>query len=109
VNTYSKDHMYKLCQDHLKKYVLIETVNGDRIEGVIIDLDDEHVYLVIPDQTHSQFNQSSFRQFGPPYPHGGGYYPYGYGYGYGYPPGRFALRRLILPLTTIAALSLIPW
>lgn len=109
MTTYSKDHMYKLCQDHLKKYVLVETVNGEKIEGVIIDLDDNHVYLVVPDQ--SSYNQSSFRQFGVPSPYGFGYNPYyqPYGYGYGYPPGRVGLRRLILPLTAIAALSLIPW
>ncbi|GEL76894.1 hypothetical protein [Tenuibacillus multivorans] len=91
MNTYSKGHMYNLCKSHMKQNVLVETHQGEQIHGVIIDMDDDHVYIVTPvmlDQ-HRQFS------------------PYGYGYGYGYPG--FGLRRLILPLTAIAALSLLPW
>ncbi|TSJ65530.1 hypothetical protein FPQ13_06910 [Allobacillus salarius] len=87
--------MYALCHKHMKQYVLIETVHGEKIDGVIMDLDDDHVYLIIP-----KYNTFETRQWG--------YYGPGYGYPpYGYRPG--GLGRLILPLTAIAALSLIPW
>ncbi|MGM8214672.1 hypothetical protein ACLIA0_03755 [Bacillaceae bacterium W0354] len=105
MHTYSKDHMYNLCEKHLKQYVLIETNHGEKIEGVIIDLDGDNVHLVTP--AYPVMGQHMERQFGP-FGYGYGYgYPYG-GYGYGY-PGRYGLRRLILPLTAIAALSLLPW
>lgn len=104
MHTYSKDHMYKLCQKHLKQYVLIETNFGEKIDGVIIDLDDENVYLVVPVQSMEPM-QHHYRQFGPYGGFGYGFGPYGYGFGY---PG-FRLRRIILPLTAIAALSLLPW
>ena len=87
--------MYALCRKHMKQYVLIETVHGEKIDGVIMDLDDDHVYLIIPN-----VNTFEKRQWG--------YYGPGYGYPpYGHRPG--GLRRLILPLTAIAALSLLPW
>ncbi|WP_077623071.1 hypothetical protein [Sediminibacillus massiliensis] len=51
--------------------------------------------------------QQDYRQFGWGYPGYGGF-GYGYpGYGYGYPGRRF--RRLVLPLTALAALSALPW
>ncbi|WP_246247562.1 hypothetical protein [Piscibacillus halophilus] len=82
----------------MKQYVLVETQQGEQLQGVIVDMDDENVYLVTPVIHQEQRN---------PYAYG---YGYGspYGYGYGYPPS-VGLRRLILPLTAIAALSLLPW
>ncbi|WP_420795499.1 hypothetical protein [Halalkalibacillus sediminis] len=96
MNQQSMSHPYNLCKNHMKQYVLIQTVDGQQIEGVIIDLDEDHVYLVTS-------GEGMERQF---YPGFGG--PYGYGSGFGYPYGG-GLRRLILPLTAIAALSLLPW
>ncbi len=87
--------MYELCQKHMRKYVALETVHGEKIEGVIIDLDDQHVYLIVPN-----YEMNNMRQWG--YYGGYGYYP-----PYGYRPR--GLQRLILPLTAIAALSLLPW
>ncbi|RPF52095.1 hypothetical protein [Aquisalibacillus elongatus] len=98
MNTYSKDHIQNLCKSHMNQYVLIETNQGEQLQGVIVDLDDDHVYVVTP-VIHNQDQ----RQF---YPYSG-YYGYPY---YGYPQGPgVGLRRLILPLTAIAALSLLPW
>lgn len=120
-------HIYDLCKEHMHSYVLVEMTDGMKFDGIVTGLDDEHVFFAVPidpqDQSY-QINEShSYRQFG--YGSGPGYgysypgygsgpgYSYsnpGYGYppyNYGYPGGRF--RRLVLPLTAIAALSLLPW
>ena len=120
--TENYNHIYDLCKKYMHSYVLAETVNGEQVDGIITGVDDENVYMAVPNdytspdvlQAHQQgghFQQyrdkEDQRQFGYY-----GYPGYGYGgYGYGgpyYSPGpRF--RRLILPLTAIAALSLLPW
>ncbi|MFD2639392.1 hypothetical protein [Piscibacillus salipiscarius] len=101
MNTYSKDHIYNLCKSHLKQYVLIETNQGEQIQGVIVDMDDDNVYLITPVMHEPQRNPYGYSSYGYPF--------YGPGYGY-YPyPQNFGLRRLILPLTAVAALSLLPW
>ncbi|WP_188207125.1 hypothetical protein [Alkalibacillus aidingensis] len=75
---------------------------GEQIEGVVIDLDDEHVHLVVPSHHGTQHMPG----MGQPYR-----YPFGYGFGYGYPPYGYGygLSRLIIPLTFVAALSALPW
>ncbi len=109
---HSHQHIYDVCKDHMHAYVLIELVDGSSIDGIITGLDHESVYLAVPleahEQHHSYMQQGEnphHRQFGYGYP---GYGGPGYGYGgYGFPPYRF--RRLILPLTALAALSILPW
>lgn len=101
MTAHTKNHMYNLCKNNMKQYVLVETIHGEKIDGVIIDLDDDHVYLVTA--AHQSMNFEPYRQFG-----WYGYPPFGYG-PYGFPPGGYGLTRLILPLTAIAALSLLPW
>ncbi len=96
--------IYELCKDHMHAYVLAEMVDGTTIDGIITGLDDENVYFAVPiDYSDQSLQQTDFpnRQFW------GGFGP-GFGYpGYGYPRRRF--RRLILPLTALAALSILPW
>src|SRR5690625_5300494 len=98
--------IYELCKDHMHAYVLAEMVDGTTIDGIITGLDEEYVYFAVPiDYQDDPFHHSDFtqRQFW------GGYPGYGYpGFGYsGHPRRRF--RRLILPLTALAALSILPW
>lgn len=100
----TQDNIYELCKEHMHAYVLLEMKDGSQLDGIITGLDDDHVYLAVPMSDGTPYNsQESSRQFG--------YGPYGYGYGsgfgYGYPRPRF--RRVILPLTFLAALSLLPW
>lgn len=110
--THDNNHIYDLCEDHMHAYVLAEMVDGSKVDGIITGVDDENVYFAVPldseFDTSGQNREVNERQFGGW--HGGGYgggYNPGYpGYGYGYRP-RF--RRLILPLTALAAISLLPW
>ncbi|GAA0454985.1 hypothetical protein [Alkalibacillus silvisoli] len=101
---HTKGHNYELCKNHMKQHVLVETTTGDQVEGYVIDLDDEHVHLVVPSH---QIPELPVR-FGGPFGGYGGYGGYGH-YGYGYPPQGYGLSRLIIPLTFVAALSLLPW
>src|SRR5690625_640929 len=101
--------MYELCKNHMHAYVLAEMVDGTTVDGIITGLDDENVYFAVPidhlDQS-SQKSELSYRQYGGGFGPGFGYPGYGYP-GYGYPRRRF--NRLILPLTALAALSILPW
>lgn len=113
-------HNYELCKKHMHAYVLVEINDGTQVDGIVTGVDDEFVYLALPidcSSGSSQVSGATDRQFGG-YGHGhgfgGGYGSpnYGYpGYGYqgygGYPGQRF--RRLVLPLTALAALSILPW
>lgn len=110
-------HIYDQCKKHMHAYVLAETVDGKKLDGIITGLDDEYVYFAIPidqnDGEHNlQMNNQHFReerQFGYGYGHQG--YGYGYpghgNYGYGRPRRRF--NRLVLPLAALTALSILPW
>lgn len=105
-------HIYDLCKDHMHSYVLVETIDGAKIDGIVTGLDGEYVYMAVPLDAHEQ-GASDYqypqhdRQLGYGYP-GYGYGYSGYGYpGYGYAPRRF--RRLVLPLAGLAALAALPW
>ncbi|ASK64245.1 hypothetical protein CFK37_00610 [Virgibacillus phasianinus] len=104
---HDKKHIQDLCKQHMHAYVLAETNDGRKIDGIITGLDDEYVYIAIPiDQSENQpYRGNDERQFG---------YGYGYGYpgpyyhgGYGRPRRRF--NRLVLPLAALTALSILPW
>lgn len=110
MNNQSKQ-MYEQCKKHIHAYVLLETVDGMNIDGIITGLDDEYVYVAAPNDVYSQTTaQTNDRQFFYPgygFDYGFGWPGYGFpGYGYGR-PGRF--RRLVLPLAALAAISLLPW
>jgi len=93
------NNIYEQCKAHMHAYVLVEMSDGARIDGIITGIDRENVYLAVPIDNQMQHQE---RQFG----FGG---PGGPGYGHGaYGPGpRFS--RLVLPLTFLAAVSLLPW
>ncbi|MHA6251682.1 hypothetical protein [Oceanobacillus sp. CAU 1775] len=98
--------MYEQCKQHMHAYVQADLNDGTSVDGIITGLDDEHVYLAVPNvdagyESHQMGDDS--RQFG----YGYGYPGYGYGgYGYGRPR---PFRRLILPLAALTAISLLPW
>ncbi|MFD1607928.1 hypothetical protein [Oceanobacillus luteolus] len=104
--------MYEQCKKHMHSYVLVETVDGLSVDGILTGLDDEYVYMAVPNDAYpgdmnSMQGMSHYdRQFGCPF-----YGPFGYGPGfYGYGPfGVPRFRRLILPLAALTALTLLPW
>lgn len=116
-NEQGYNKIYDLCKQHMHAYVLAETTDGTSFDGIITGLDDEYVYFAVPISPHEpmttqfHYNVDDSRQFG--YYGGYGYPGYGYpGYGYpyyGYPRPGYRFRRLVLPLTALAALSLLPW
>lgn len=98
------NQMYEQCKKYMHAYVLAETNDGNRFDGIITGLDDEFVYFAVPNEDYSSQAapmNNDYRQFGFGYP-GFGFGGYGYG-----GPGRF--RRLILPLAALTALTLLPW
>ncbi len=113
----SYEDIYEKCKQHMHSYVLIETTDGVKTDGIITGLDEENLYLAVPTSQNNplpagdpnvnpnQIGRIPYPGYGP----GPGFGPgpgYGPGYGY-YPPRRF--RRLIIPLTFLATLSLLPW
>src|SRR5699024_9170676 len=41
-------HMYDLCKQHMHSYVLAETHDGSKVDGIITGVDDEYVYMAVP-------------------------------------------------------------
>jgi len=108
---HSKTDMAELCKQHLNKYVLVHTTDGQQFDGIVESVDDEYVYLAVPVGNAELVPPQTriFTAYG--YPYGG----YGYGFGYpGYFPGSYPyyggrFRRLALPLAVLAAISLLPY
>lgn len=102
-----KQDAIEMCKQHMHKYVLIHTSDGMQYDGIVVDLDDEHVILAVPVGA-AELTPPQVRAFY-------GYPGYGFpGYGFGYPyygpygyGGRF--RRLALPLAALTAISLLPY
>lgn len=84
------DHIYDLCKQHINNHVLLQTTTGEQIDGIIMNLDDQNVYLAVPSRSAEMEEES--RQYNP---YGGGPSypprprpPYGGGSPYPpYPPG----------------------
>ncbi len=94
--------MYRLCKQHRWQYVQLMTNDGMVYEGMIENVDRDHVYLLVPmdemrseDDMSDDYDQSSdTRQFFP-------------GFGFGGFGRRRRFRRILIPLIFLAALS--PW
>ncbi|MDC3417219.1 hypothetical protein [Aquibacillus salsiterrae] len=97
-------HMYELCKKHIHRYVLVELTDGMKVDGIITGIDNENVYLAVPNLRNEQTDRV-YPGYGYPWY---GYPGYGYPPGFGYGPGG-AFRRLVLPLTALVALSALPW
>ncbi|UOR13823.1 hypothetical protein [Halobacillus amylolyticus] len=99
------EHMFHLCKQHMNKKVHIQTVFGDSFKGFIDHVDGENVHLSLANQHHENNSRQWGYGYGPGYGYGGYGFP-GYGYG-GYGGFGGGVGRLILPLTAIAALSVL--
>jgi hypothetical protein len=122
-----KHEAEQLCQDHMYRYVLVHTVDQIQVDGIVESVDENNLYLAEPAcEDQSMESRQPGHWFGYPggfgygygwhgYPgygygwHGYPWYGYGYGYpGYGwYPRNRF--RRRVLPLGSLAGLTLLPY
>ncbi|WP_088035836.1 hypothetical protein [Evansella clarkii] len=129
-------HMKKMCEDHLHRYVLVTTKDNQQFDGIVEHVDDENLYLAVVMNQYAGYsmqgapsgfgygndseedNGEDQRIIAPGFgaaPFYGGYGPYGGfpaygGYGpYGYPYRRSPFGRLILPLAGLTALSLLPF
>jgi len=99
-DNHSYQDIYETCKKHMHSYVLVETTDGLKTDGIITGLDEENLYMAVPIESSQGQIGNNPNQYGRnPYP---GYRP-----GYGYPRRRF--RRLIIPLAFLATLSLLPW
>ncbi len=91
---------YHACMQHMNKPVLIETMNGQTIQGTIVNVDNQYVYL----QPAAAGNRNY--PYGPgPFPFYGPYptpYPYGLG-----PYNPYAQAILPLALFDLLAIALI--
>ncbi|MCU6707667.1 hypothetical protein M6D81_03000 [Paenibacillus sp. J5C_2022] len=84
----------KICQQHMHRYVLVQTAEG-WCDGFVEHVDDDMVYLAVPCGSDGMDERVL-------YPYGGPIYPYPY-----YPRRRFFRRRF--PLGALLALSLLPF
>lgn len=105
-----KQHMYSLCQQYKHQPVQVQTTDYQVYQGIIEEVDDNNVYLIVPEGANGWMGDN-MRQFG-----GYGYNPYQYNpysYSYSYYPyyayNPYSYRRVILPLAALAAISLLPY
>src|SRR5690625_5182680 len=90
-------NVYDTCKRHLHSYVLIETTDGFKTDGILTGLDDKNVYLAVPIGEQKGLEKKNkkpnvMQQFN--------HRP-------NFPPRRF--RRIIIPLALLATLTLLPW
>lgn len=43
-----KHQMKELCLKHINRYVLVQFNDGSMVDGIVEQVDDEHVYLAVP-------------------------------------------------------------
>lgn len=97
------------------RYVLVQTSDNQYYDGIVESVDDNHLYLAVPVGGEMEREESNDERvfggvgYGPGFGYPGYGYP-GYGFpGYGYYRPRRRFQRLVLPLTALAALSLLPY
>ena len=121
-----------LCKKYKHRYVMVETMDGQQMDGFVESHDDENVVLAVPDCDNVSMMEAGkqSRQFGypgygyPGYGYGSGYpgygygygypgygygYPYGFGYGYPFPRRRFRFRPFRFPFRFLRRMSPLPF
>ncbi len=85
--------MHEMCKSYHLYFMQFQTTEGETIEGIIEDIDDDGVIILIPVGDMERVDEEE-RQYG-----------YDYGYGYGYFPRRFRrFRRRRLPFFLLRSL-----
>lgn len=99
-----KHEAHALCYAHMNKFVRITMGDGAVYDGVIENVDDEHVYVACPIRDR-EGAEGEDRAFG--FPGAGPGFGF-YGHPFFHPFPRF--RRFALPLSFLLGLSfLTPW
>lgn len=100
-----------MCESYLNQPVHVQVNGQEEYTGIVEQVDDHHVYLLVPVDEFGNImpitevmNPPSYdtRQYFNPYY----YYPYYYPYPYLY-PRPFRWNRLVLPLAALTALAAI--
>lgn len=95
-----KEHAKHTCKQLVNHKVKVLTIDGESIEGIVVNVDDHYVFLQVEDQ----------RGFYPGgYGPGGGGHGHGHGYGPGPgwgPPGHGPNPNVILPLALFNLLTI---
>lgn len=91
--------MHDFCKKHMLHYIMMDTNDGNRYDGIIEKVDRDHVYLLVPvgDQNNNERldQHDEENRFGFGFPLGG------LGFGFGF-PFRFArFRRFRYPFAGV--------
>ncbi|WP_258000393.1 hypothetical protein [Bacillus sp. Marseille-P3661] len=85
------------CKKYMHHYVNMQTQDGMQFDGIIDGMDQENVYMLVPDGDEETMDERFGVGFGVPYGYG---FPWGYGYG-GYPRRFRRFRRHRFPFYSI--------
>lgn len=91
-----KQHAKHACKQLVNHKVKVLTIDGESIEGIVMNVDDHYVFLQIEDQRA----QRGF------FPGGGGFGPGGHGPGPGWGSGHGPNPNVILPLALFNLLTI---
>ncbi|MFB4163730.1 hypothetical protein ACE1TI_07780 [Alteribacillus sp. JSM 102045] len=57
-------HMYNLCQQHIGQYVMVQTKNNELFNGYIENVDENNVYLMVPEHENDNYNMNNHNMYG---------------------------------------------
>ncbi|GKU79723.1 hypothetical protein [Paenibacillus sp. L3-i20] len=91
----------KHCEQHMHRYVMVQTIDGVCCDGIVEHVDEDMVYIAVP-YCPNEYGRNDYgnRPF-----HGG--HGFGHGFGGGFYPRRFFRRGF--PFGSLLALSLLPY
>ncbi len=99
------------CQRYMNYYVTGQLADGSQVEGIITDMDENGVEMMVPEEVQEQMTdiRYGFGSYGG-YNGYNGYDDYGYGYGYGRPRRRYRrFRRRRYPYAQFVFPFIIPF
>lgn len=87
------------CNSYMNHFVNMQTTDGMQHEGIIEGVDQENMYMLVPDGDTREDDEEIDERFGYGY---GGFWGFpGYGYPYGYPRRFRRFRRRRFPFFSI--------
>ncbi|WP_429843068.1 hypothetical protein [Brevibacillus sp. FIR094] len=58
-----RENVHNICKEHVEKKVRIEAIDGQVFEGVIVDYDDQNVYVEVVDQDAGEEEEEVFDEY----------------------------------------------